>query len=281
MGKKRGNHSGGLAGAPASLREEATGFKPTAARSGYARNPRTMAKLQHLQNLAVWAAGEGSIPSQGAFFGRRLATVAESLGVPPDPSLFSCQRCETILQPGYNCTIRVEKNRANARHRCKKSSTPTQNNVVYTCHFCSHRNMKRGAPRGHLKDMYPTKSKPCPRVKTQKSADQIPVNSTSKIQAIYEISEIGSPIVKGKEESPTTPLIKLLDAKRRKRNRPGSKKPAEPQSADVPASTGAVSSKRRRKSWSSLKEIAESNECNRNITHLKIPFVLKLEKITC
>ncbi|KAK4761553.1 hypothetical protein SAY87_029437 [Trapa incisa] len=278
MGKKRGKQSGGSAGAPASLREEATGFKPTAIGSGGSRNPRSMLKLQHLQNLAVWAAGEGSIPSLGAFFGQRLAAVGESLGIPPDVSLFSCQRCETILQPGYNCTIRVEKNLSNARHKRKKSSTPTQNNVVYNCHFCLHRNLRRGAPRGHLKDMYPPKSKPCPKLKPQNSADQIPCEPASKIQAIDGISEMGSPVVKGVEVSPATPLTKLLDAKRRKRNRSGSKKPAEAQSADVQASMSAASSKnsskRKRKYWTSLKEIAESNGRDSNISHLKIPFIL-------
>lgn len=184
-------------------------------------------------------------------------------------------RCETILQPGYNCTIRVEKNRANASGSCsrrsKKASTPTQNNVVYTCHFCSHRNLKRGTPKGHLKDVYPPKSKACPKVKPQKSAAQIPCSSESKIQAVNEISEVGSPVVKGEEESPTTPLTNLLDAKRRKRNRSGSKKLAEARGADVQASPSATSSKRRRKSWTSLKEIAESHELDRNITNLKIP----------
>lgn len=100
MGKKRGKQNGGSSGAPASLREEASGFKPTAARSGDAKNPKSMLKLQHLQKLAVWAAGEGSIPSLGAFFGRRLAAIGESLGVPPDASLVSCQR---LVIPFLRC----------------------------------------------------------------------------------------------------------------------------------------------------------------------------------
>ncbi|KAJ7010661.1 hypothetical protein NC653_001197 [Populus alba x Populus x berolinensis] len=37
--------------------------------------------------------------------------------------------CETILQPGFICTIRIEKNRAKARHRDKKFYTLMKNNV--------------------------------------------------------------------------------------------------------------------------------------------------------
>ncbi|KAH0681084.1 hypothetical protein KY284_022169 [Solanum tuberosum] len=55
-------------------------------------NAKSILKLEHINDIATWASGEGSIPSLGAFFGQRLAVSAESLGVPPDPSLFACQR---------------------------------------------------------------------------------------------------------------------------------------------------------------------------------------------
>ncbi|OWM72042.1 uncharacterized protein LOC116192910 [Punica granatum] len=276
MAKKRGNQNRGPTGAPVSLREEATGLKPTATKSGAAEHTKSVLKLQHLRKLAVWAAGEGSVPSLGAFFGRRLAAVGESSGEPPDPSLFSCQRCETILQPGYSCTIRLEKNRASARRRCKKPRTPPQNNVVYTCHFCLHRNLKRGTPKGHMKDLYPPKSTAQPKPKPLKSTVQMPCNSGLEIGAVDEISrtEIGSPVVKGEVESPVTPSTKLLDSKRRKRNRSGSKKVAEAESRGAESSVTATSSKRRRNNWNSLKKIAESCEHNRNIANLKIPLFM-------
>lgn len=57
-------------------------------------NVKSMLKFDHIKNLALWAGVEASIPSLSAFFGHRLAATAEALDVPPDPSLFSCQRSE-------------------------------------------------------------------------------------------------------------------------------------------------------------------------------------------
>ncbi|XP_071917599.1 uncharacterized protein [Coffea arabica] len=68
------------------MREESSGKKQSSV------NPKSMLKLDHLKNLAIWATAEASVSSLGAFFGYRLAATAEALGVPPDPSLFSCQR---------------------------------------------------------------------------------------------------------------------------------------------------------------------------------------------
>ncbi|KAB5573572.1 hypothetical protein DKX38_000766 [Salix brachista] len=56
-------------------------------------NPKSLLKLEHLQNLASWASEEASTPSLAAFFGRQFASSAEVLGVPLDPyALFQCQR---------------------------------------------------------------------------------------------------------------------------------------------------------------------------------------------
>lgn len=74
------------------LREESYGkqHKPLSVKS--------MLKFDHIKNLALWAGVEASIPSLSAFFGHRLAATAEALDVPPDPSLFSCQRCDETYQ---------------------------------------------------------------------------------------------------------------------------------------------------------------------------------------
>ena len=65
-------------------------------------------------------------------------------------------------------------------------------------------------------------------------------------------------------DSPATPPVRkgntLLRGKRRKRNNPGSNKQAEPESNSVSADTEnsvSTSNKRRRKSWTSLREIAK------------------------
>ena len=73
------------------LREEKTG-KSANKKNAVKFNDRL--KLEHLENLASWAAGEANIPCLAAFYGRRLAAVRESLGVPPNhsSSLFQCER---------------------------------------------------------------------------------------------------------------------------------------------------------------------------------------------
>ncbi|XP_057511729.1 uncharacterized protein LOC130793872 [Actinidia eriantha] len=254
-----------------SLREESSGKRQTSV------NVKSMLKLEHAQNLAVWAASEASIPSLGAFFGHRLAALGEALGSSPDPTLFPCQRCESILQPGYNCTIRIEKNTATAKHRRRRPNISTKNKVVYKCHFCSHRNLKRGTPRGHMKELCPPKAKPPLKSEPSRSTVLKPVNS--------EDGATGNIEVKMTDEItyPTTPSVTtgttLLEANRRKRNRSGSKKVVESESnsATIDAETSvSTSNKRKRKSWTSLKEIAESGErdSNRNLANITIPFLI-------
>ncbi|OVA14055.1 RNAse P [Macleaya cordata] len=321
--------------------------------SGGSNNVRSVLKLKHLQNLALWAGGDASIPSLGALFGQRLASCGESMGIPLDPSLFPCQRCESILQPGCNCTVRIEKNGSKMKRRRKKSSIPPQNNVVYTCHFCSHRNVKRGTPKNHMKEILPSKPKPVAELKqvssdkkcsssakTIASSSEIGKNAeeiissellltvesvtkpvaeleqvcsdqkhSSSAKAITSSSEIGKdveeiissefiPIVQSEasvtkmnpviardipiEKSPATPVERvqmiLSDGKRRKRNRSGCNKQVgtESNSATMDAEKAtAGSSKRKRKSWSSLKEIAENSERkSSDVVNLTIPFLL-------
>ncbi|GFZ01381.1 hypothetical protein Acr_14g0010160 [Actinidia rufa] len=245
-----------------SLREESSGKRQTSV------NVKSMLKLEHAQNLAVWAASEAFGPSLGAFFGHRLAALREALGSSPDPTLFPCQRCESILQPGYNCTIRIEKNTAKAKHRRRRPNISTKNKVVYKCHFCSHRNLKRGTPRGHMKELCPPKAKP--------SFKSEPSRSTVLNPVISEDGATGNIEVKMTDDiaSPTTPSgTTLLEANRRKRNRSGSKKVVESESnsATIDAETSvSTSNKRKRKSWTSLKEIAESGSSQELVEQLTL-----------
>lgn len=253
-----------------SLREEASGKKQT--RGGGSTNVKAVLKHEHLQNLAVWASGESSIPSLASFFGHRLAADGEASAIPQDPSFFPCQRCETILQPGFNCTVRIERNLANTRHRRKKPHISTQNTVVYNCHFCLHRNLKRGTPKGHMKEMYPPKSKTSSISKVVKSRILKPIISSDKEKSKdNEIIVTSSPAMAAAENPSTdgsvTPVRgrTLLDLKKRNRKKSGSKRPAEPENnpmtPDAEKSVGASS--KRRKSWMSLREMVESNEDNR------------------
>ncbi|KAI3920147.1 hypothetical protein MKX01_017804 [Papaver californicum] len=291
-------------------------------------------KTKHLEKLGLWAA-DVSIPSLGAFFGQRLASCCESMATPIDSSLFLCQRCESILQPGSNCTVRIEKNGSKKKKWRKNSSVPPKNNVVYTCNFCSHRNLKRGTSRSHMKEILPPRLKQvksdekrfnlvktkadegkldmnveaivCPEnvaVFKENVAAQICSSSEKAIESNDErcktaeelvpseyipieiteakVPEMNSVIGKdvASEKSPATPLNKvpmlLLDSKRRKRTRSHNKQVAtESNSTNTDAEKVSRSSnRRRRKSWSSLKELAEANERKNDITNLAIPFRL-------
>ncbi|XP_010912339.1 uncharacterized protein [Elaeis guineensis] len=131
-------------------------------------NARSVLRLKHLQKMATWAGMEASVPPLSAFFGHLLAAHAEAAGAPVDPFPFPCERCETILQPGYNCTIRIDKNEIKARPR-KRLYISTQNNIIYKCHFCSHRNLKGGMPTSPVKE--PLARKPRCRSTDKKSGN--------------------------------------------------------------------------------------------------------------
>lgn len=204
-------------------------------------------------------------------------------------------RCESILQPGSNCTVRIE-NRVKIRRR-KKSKGPSQNNVVYKCHFCSHRNLTRGTPRGHLKELYPPKIKAHPKLKgASNKLGKAPISDRVDLEVSVgdekpeaalgrnttEIPEVAtSNVPKDDLNNPVTPLAKtgmtLLEARSRKRNRSKSKKATESQiSSTETGETATASNKRKRKTWTSLKEIAESSDTSnrRNLTKLPIPFFI-------
>ncbi|XP_059276199.1 uncharacterized protein LOC132030538 isoform X1 [Lycium ferocissimum] len=334
MGKKSSSSRKKGVGGSITLRQELGGIgkkKQTHV------NPKSMLKLEHIKNLATWASGEASIPSLAAFFGQRLAASTELLGVPPDPSLFTCQRCESILQAGYSCTARIEKNKRKARKKRKTSGIPPKNCVVYECHFCSDQNLKRGTPRGYVKTLFPAKPKTS-RVDPAKSAtrkseqldtlgasiDKARVNPTESAMRKCEqldplVANIGKvevgptesavqkseqfeasvsstdkdnktdvvvsseivgddPMASPATPLPTVPVTSLLDSKRKKRYRTGSKKKVEPQDGSSRTDAEkivATSSKRKKKSWTSLKEIAESQSSNsRKFSNISVPFIL-------
>ncbi|CAH9097066.1 unnamed protein product [Cuscuta europaea] len=250
-------------------------------------NAKSMLKLEHIKNLAVWASGETFIPSLGCFFGMSLAASSQALGLPPDPTFVPCQRCESVLQPGYNCTIRVEKSNPKARHRSKTSRCSPQNHVVYTCHFCSHRNLKRGTPKGHMKEICPQKPKPLTHKKSSESKTVTSSNGDHDIMLGGSVETAGDPST----PSSMRVDITLVDSKRKRRNWSGGlkKKPVRSECASTTMTTTTTTttdgnhkttidtggSKRKRKSWTSLKHIAESNEHDghsRKFSNVVVPF---------
>ncbi|VAH11557.1 unnamed protein product [Triticum turgidum subsp. durum] len=125
-----------------SLREETSGKTQA--------NTPSLLRVQHLQRLGAWATGEAGVGSIGALLGRRFAMDVEVAGI-PIASTFLCQKCESILHPGFNCTIRIKNNKKKAKRR--KKSNPGQNSVVYACHFCGDQNLIRGSGKGIVKGL--------------------------------------------------------------------------------------------------------------------------------
>ncbi|ONK64010.1 uncharacterized protein A4U43_C07F21180 [Asparagus officinalis] len=264
----------------ATLREENTGKKRVDVSS--------MLRMEHLQRLSTWAGVEAGIPPLGALFGHRLAANAEAEGVPLDPSTFVCRRCESILQPGSNCTVRIEKSKKK-KHR-KKAQVPSQNNVVYKCHFCSHPNLMRGTQKGYIKSLLPSKPKSeTNSTKTRNSSERELGNKEKTDQNVKVPLTIGKcecPREVSVEMSPLTPLEMLANSskKKRKRNLSASNKDSSTKSTPVTSNCGegttVSSSKRKRKGWTSLKKIAESNEAknSQSISNFAIPFLLQMAK---
>lgn len=195
--------------------------------------------------------------------------------------LNTSHRCETVLQPGFNCTIRIEKNQVKSRRRWKKPKASMQNRVVYKCHFCSHHNLKRGTPVGHMKEICPMKAKPSSR---PQCGSKLPLkrsaNTMKDTRSKDEVSKVDDEVLpsisKNCVETPPLKSRITLEGKKRRR-KSGNKNSAESESnsAVTDDKTVGVSSRRRRTSWTSLKEIAErSEDDNGRMANLTIPFSL-------
>lgn len=132
--------------ASATLREESSGKKQNIV------SAKSMLKLDHIKNLAVWASGDGSIPSLGAFFGNLLAASAEALNVSPDANLFTCQRLTNTCPFLFQCITSVyflisEANSVRFVFICISESKIF---YVYSCVFGEEVHMKIKSLRLHL-----------------------------------------------------------------------------------------------------------------------------------
>ncbi|XP_072994596.1 uncharacterized protein [Typha latifolia] len=279
--KKNHNHRGGAS----SLREENTGKRHVDVCS--------VLRVQHLQRLATWASGQASVPPLGAFLGERLAAKAEDSGVPLDQSNLICQRCETILQPGFNCTIRIRKKAKKARHR-KKSCIPSRNNIVYACHYCSHPNVRWGTLDGHVKSLLASRhshkldSNPDLLLDEERSKQGLAMKD--ELDQYVEVSAVVNSLTPSERstpennamldcKSPMTPLVNSVSISNKRKV--STSVTGDLLGANNTTATDSVkgvggSSKRRRKGWSSLKEITKSEELEnaRSISNFAIPFIM-------
>ena len=173
------------------------------------------------------------------------------------------------------------------RHKQKKPGNITQNNVVYKCHFCLHQNLKRGTPKGHIKGICPSKVKPLlestpPSKSITSESCKIQKGIASKDE-VNEINVFPSRVVAkdvtlmdSQSTSSSTITRSLLEGKRRRQDSPLSNNIIKTTNmSGKGANSVSTSSKRRRKSWTSLKEIAQSKEDkNSQIGNFTIPFFL-------
>uniref|UniRef100_A0A1J3D8R7 Uncharacterized protein n=1 Tax=Noccaea caerulescens TaxID=107243 RepID=A0A1J3D8R7_NOCCA len=229
---------------------------------------KSVLRRDHLKNLALWSvAGDTPIPPIATLFGRLLAAETEASGIAPDPDLFSCQRCETILQPGFNCKVRIEKVSAKKKKKHGRFKKPNivvlpQNNVVYYCSSCSHRNLKRGTSRGQMKEIYPPKPKPKTPKKIKKEKMMMMRQETqsnmlsSPERIVLETDRVENSVV----DTPK-PMLTLERDKRIRRSK--SKKPIQPESFPEKTTVGGGSNNRKRKALTSVKK-----------NNFKIPFRL-------
>ena len=160
---------------------------------------------------------------------------------------------------------------------------------MYKCHFCSHQNLKRGTAKGHLKKICPTKDKSS--LESTPPTKPIRHESSKLEKHVVSKDETGEkdvfaskvvvkdvPNLNGSETPPNKSTPPLLEGKKRRRNSSTSKSAIETPSMSARVDvtrTQSTSTKRRKKSWTSLKEIAQSKERdNSRVASLAIPFFL-------
>lgn len=137
-----------------------------------------------------------------------------------------------------------------------------------------------------MKEICPPKAKPSSKPECGKSPLEQPTNNVKdkETDMFSKVDEIALPAIAEDSpisNSPITPLNSkiTLEGKKRRRGKPGTKNSSETESnsAITDDKTVSASSKRKRRtSWTSLKEIAErrENDDGQNITNLPIPFSL-------
>lgn len=243
-----------------SLRDEGKGILNVSSLS----NANIVKKMQHLQRLAVWAAGEGGIPPVGALLGAHLASTGEVSGIPPpDSPFFTCERCETILQPGINCSVRVLNHPQKARHK-PRAFSKFVNVVVYSCNFCSHKNMKPGTHKDYLK----RKALEMPTPAMQKKPPKKIIFKQMEKRCDGS-SVLGSTATKKRKQKGLSTPKELVSSNQRPHFSGNS--PSTSMLTNLPSTT----KKRKRKGFSTLKELASSNQrpspSFSNLNALKIP----------
>ncbi|MCO5571670.1 hypothetical protein L7F22_025417 [Adiantum nelumboides] len=186
-------------------------------------NSAACGRLRHLQAVATWASAQ--VPPLGAFLGSYLASTSQALGTPPPSSPhFTCQRCESVLQVGINCSVRVRSRKRKKWSSVSKEVSPSVNCIFYCCQYCAFENMKLGTSKAYVK------------------------TKLSEMAARHKLSELN----KGFEEK----LTKGLGEKMKKTSNQELESATNVLSIEIAGTSGK---KAKRKGWLSLKQLAASS----------------------
>ena len=157
--------------------------------------------------------------------------------------LFSrCDRCESILLVGSNCSVRV-KPRKTASSSRRRARQPL-NSIVYSCHYCSFENLKPGTQKSYVKQKL-SELVSC----KNKLTEEIQVVNVTAPAALSQAKKVG-----GIEAFPSSPITPGSIGKKLKRKGWLSLKDLAASSNDSPslANKKSVSIEKLRKSPSAF-----------------------------
>ncbi|KAH7849275.1 hypothetical protein Vadar_015467 [Vaccinium darrowii] len=195
---------------------------------------------------------------------------------------------ESILLPRHNRTGGIEKITPKATYRHKRLNTFTQNNVVYNCHFCLHQTLikERDSPSPYEREM-------SFKVQTILEGGTSTLHRCKFVDSeegdisnnnVTRMDEFASPTITLDDpvaDIPATSRSESVQLRQRqgqeKGLNQGLRKNSESNSAALYAENSIrTSNKRKKRSWISLKEIADNIGCgnHRFLPDLVIRFTI-------
>ncbi|CAM6105963.1 unnamed protein product [Calypogeia fissa] len=212
-------------------------------------NQAAFAKIEFLSQIATWAASN-KIPSLGAFYGERLASACQTAGIPSPVVNSQCERCESVLLPGVNFSVRSRskkrKNKMSSKGNAGEATATVNsfNTVVHRCNYCKYENQKVRT----LKDDVKTKlAEEAARAQMKDLANSRPSGTAEPTTPVHRQAQaLLKASAEGSVATPVTPVA----------SKPVALSPASVLQVDMSASSGTK--KRKRKGWTGLKAMSTS-----------------------
>ncbi|KAL3690711.1 hypothetical protein R1sor_004362 [Riccia sorocarpa] len=211
-------------------------------------------KAHYLAKVAEWAAA--TVPNLGAFFGQRLAAASEALAIPPPTSYSLCQRCETVLKVGENCSVLVTKAPKKWRRLKSKGAgagAGVKNAIVYHCYFCKFDNKTPATAKAYAKAKL---AQPGPQMKTSGSSKQTQSAAGTKAPSTVATQAKNPGSSKTSAAVPEARKVAQVAAVSTPIGKPLSAFVSSPMTPSSVADATTGGKKRKRKGWSTLKEMA-------------------------